>query len=319
MKRIMIVLVLIAVAISGCTEKSPSKDIKNPDELKLLSIESAENLSSFSLKSSMTQTMLLNALGANATPENATTIQESIETVAYVDLSGQKAKASGSTKSLAKLPGKADSTGITNANVYQIGNSTYVKDESGNWTHLLDPRSAGEIWGEGNNNQIRTVTLTISQSQLEDAGSDRIDGEDAYKLKIVAGKADYENLYNTAFGIAAKLTQYPLFLPSINYTELNKTNSMEKLVWISKTSYLPLKYQSTLSFQMTPEIISGLDQETGQMKMFDEPKKLGTILVTIETNDLYYGFDEVVDTAVPAEALKVEPISPQQIKAISQA
>jgi outer membrane lipoprotein-sorting protein len=318
MKKLLLVLVLMAVAFSGCMEKSQNGPDKSVGDLKTLSIKSAENLSSYSLKSSVAQTLLLNAPGGNKTAENATTVKESVETEASVDLLGLKAKASGSTKNTVKLPDQAENSSSTNANVYQIGNSTYVKDEKGNWTHLKDPRPAEAIWGEGNNNQVKAMVMMINQSQVETIGSESIDGEDAYKLDIVTGSADYDNLYNVAFGIAAKFAQYPMLMPSINRTELNETGSMEKTVWISKKTYLPVKYQSIMSFQMTPEIIGGLDPNTGQMKMFNQSMQLGAILVSIETNDLYYGFDKAADMALPLEALQAEPISPTQIQALSQ-
>jgi outer membrane lipoprotein-sorting protein len=318
MKKLLLVLVLVTVALSGCMEKSQSGPDKSVGDLKTLSIKSAENLSSYSLKSSVTQTLLLNAPGANATAENATTIKESADTEASVDLLGFKAKASGSTKNTVKLPGQAENSSSTNANVYQIGNSTYVKDETGNWTHLKDPRPAEAIWGEGNNNQVKAMVLMINQSQVEAIGSESIDGEDAYKLDVVTGSADYDNLYNIAFSIAAKFAQYPMLMPSINRTELNETGSMKKTVWISKKTYLPVKYQSIMSFRMTPEIVGGLDPNTGQMKMFNQSMLLGAILVSIETNDLYYGFNKSVDMAMPDEALRAEPISPTQIQAASQ-
>ncbi len=102
MKKLLLVLVLMAVAFSGCMEKSQNGPDKSVEDLKTLSIKSAENLSSYSLKSSVTQTLLLNAPGANATAENATTVKESVETEASVDLLGFKAKASGSTKNTGK-------------------------------------------------------------------------------------------------------------------------------------------------------------------------------------------------------------------------
>ena len=60
MKRLLLVLMLIAVAISGCTEKGPSVADKSAVELKTLSIASAENLTGYSIKSSVTQILKLN-------------------------------------------------------------------------------------------------------------------------------------------------------------------------------------------------------------------------------------------------------------------
>jgi hypothetical protein len=236
-----------------------------------------------------------------------------------VDLAGFKAKAIGSTNNTLEMPGQAANTSSSEAMVYQIGNSTYVRDGSGKWTRLVDPRAAQEIWGEGNNNQVKALAEKINQSLVEVIGSEKIEGVDSYKLKITPGSGEFYNLYNTAFGVAAKLTQYPMFVPSINSTELNESSKMEKLIWISKETYLPTKYQSSLSFDMTPIIIGGMDPNTGEMIRFNQSMRLGEISVNIETTDVYTGFDTPLQIAPPEEALKAESISPSQIQVASTA
>jgi outer membrane lipoprotein-sorting protein len=313
MKRLLLVLMLIAVAISGCTEKGPSVADKSAAELKTLSIATAENLTSYSIKSSVTQTLKLNS-GANATSEKLTTVMESAENVAVVNLSSLEAHASGSTKNQMQMPGQPANTSTTSADVYQIGNSTYVNDESGNWTHLVDPRSKQEVWGQDKNNQVKAIVETFNLSTTEDLGSEAINGEDAYKLLIVTGSGDNINLHNAAFSIAAKVTQYPMYLPSVNRTELNATGKIEKTIWISKKSYLPVKYQSLMSFSMKPEIIGAMDPNTGQMKMFNQSIQLGEISVSIETDDLYYDFDKPSDITPPEQALSAPVITPTQIQ-----
>jgi hypothetical protein len=275
-------------------EKGPSVADKSAAELKTLSIGAAENLTSYSIKSSMTQTLKLNS-GANATSEKLTTVTESAENVAIVNLSSLEAHASGSTKNRMEMPDQPANTSATSADVYQIGNSTYINDESGNWTHLVDPRSKEEVWGQDRNNQVKAIAETFNQSTTEDLGSEAINGEDAYKLLIVTGSGDNINLHNAAFSIAAKVTQYPMYLPSVNRTELNETGKIEKTIWISKKSYLPVKYQSLMSFSMTPEIIGAMDPNTGQMKMFNQSIRLGEISVSIETDDHNYDFDKPSD------------------------
>ena len=316
MKRLLLVLVLIMVAISGCTEKGPSGTssgtTKSVDDLKTLSISSAENLTSYSLNSSVTQTLKLNGGGANAAPENTTTVTESAQTTASVNLSSFQAEANGATKSQVVQPGFPANSSTTLAVVYQLGNSTYVKDESGNWTHLQDPRSAKEIWGQGNNNQVKAIAETFNQSAAEETGSESINGEDAYKLNIVTGSGDYDILYNTAINIAAKLTQYPMYMPSVNRTELNETGKIEKTIWISKETYLPVKYLSQTTFQMTPEIIGGLNSSTGQMEMFSQSMKLPSVSVSIDTSDLYYDFNKPVNVIPPAGALTAPVVRPTQ-------
>lgn len=314
MKRLLLVIALIAVALSGCTEKSPSVAEKSPEQLKTLSVAAAENLTSYSIKSSMTQTLKLES-GSNATAEKSTTIAETADTLAVVNLSSLQAHATGSTKNQMEMAGQPSNSSTTKADVYQIGNSTYVNDESGNWTHLADPRSKEEVWGPDRNNQVKAIAATFNLSTTEDLGSESINGEDAYKQKIVTGSGDQTNLQNAAFAIAAKITQYPMYLPSVNRSELNETGKIEKTIWISKKSYLPVKYQSTMSFTMRPEIIGGLDPSTSQMKMFNQSIQLGEISVSIETEDLYYDFDKPTEITLPEQALSAPVITPTQMQA----
>jgi hypothetical protein len=152
----------------------------------------------------------------------------------------------------------------------------------------------------------------FNQSAADETGSETINGEDAYKLNIVTRSGDYDNLYNTAIGIAAKLTQYPMYMPSVNRSELNETGKIEKTIWISKNTYLPVKYQSQTSFQMTPEVVGGLDPSTGQMKMFNQSMKLPPVSVSIETSDLYYDFNKPVNVIPPAGALTAQVMRPTQ-------
>jgi hypothetical protein len=115
------------------------------------------------------------------------------------------------------------------------------------------------------------------------------------------------------------LAQYPLFMPSINSTELNESSKMENLVWISKETYLPKMFQSSMSFKITPVIVGGMDRNTGEMKRFNQTTWLGEVSVNIETIDLYYGFNKPVEITPPEVALKTVPIIPGQMQVAYQA
>lgn len=316
MKRLLLIIMLIALAISGCTEKGPSVPEKSAEELKNLSVPSAANLSSFAVQSLVSQTMKLHA-GPNATEDKITSITESMKTISTMNLSSLMVHVSGSTQNKIEVEGQPENSSDTTAEVYLIGNSTYVLEEGGNWTHLVDPRSAEEVWGENKNNQVLSLARTFNLSQLESLGSESVEGEDAYKFKIVLGSADEINLFNVAFAVAAKVTQYPLNLPSINRTELNETAKMEKTIWISKSSYLPVKYQSSISFTMTPEIIGAMDLKTGQMNMFNQSTPLGELSVSTDTTDRFYDFDKPISVAPPEEALSAPALSPTTLQPLS--
>jgi outer membrane lipoprotein-sorting protein len=318
MKWLLLVMAMIVVALSGCVEKGPSEKDLNVKELITLVAKSSDNLSTYSTTSSDSRNMNFRAPGSNATQRNnVTKISEGSKTVASIDLAGYKVKVNGSTESLIEVPGGVTNTSTTHVTVYLIGNSTYFKEDGGNWTHLDDPRPAEEIWGEGKNNQVRALAEKINQSFVEVIGSEKIDGEEAYKLKISSESDDYSSLFNAAFGIAAKFAQYPLFMPSINSTELNESSEMENLVWISKETYLPKKFQSSMSFKITPIIFGGMNPNTGELKRFNQSMELGEVSVNIETIDLYYGFNKPVEIIPPEVALETVPIIPGQMQVAS--
>lgn len=312
MRRLLLILMLAALAISGCTEKGPSAPDRSVEELKNLSAPSAENLSSFAVQSLASQAIELNSV-SNASEEKTTTITESMETHSSVNLSGMMVHVKGSTESKMEVEGEPENSNVIGAEVYLIGNSTYIQQD-GNWTHLIDPRSAEEVWSEDRNNQVLSLARTFNLSELENMGSEPVEGEEAYKFRIVTGSADETNLFNVAFAVAAKVTQYPLNLPSINRSELNETAKMEKAIWISKQSFLPLKYESDISFTMTPEIIGAMNLSTGQMEMFNQSTTLGEISVSVKTSDRFYDFDKPTSITVPEEALNAPAISPNTIQ-----
>lgn len=298
MKRLLPVLLLIAVAISGCTEKGPETPEKSTDELKTLSIAAAENLSSFAAKASMIQTLKL----YSKDDSNITIKTDSTETSSSVDLSRQKVHATGSTKTQVQFAGQDVGNTSIDVEIYLIGNTTYQSDGRGNWTRLVDPRSGDDIWGGGSNNQVKGMAGIFNLTKAEILGSESVDSEEAYKIKFVAGSEDLVGLYRTAYNIVGSSIP-PYLLPSINQTELNETEKMEKTIWISKKSFLPVKYQDSISFSMTPQIVGVLNMTTGQVDMLPQSVEMGKIDVDIQSNIKYFDFDSPVEIAPPAEAL----------------
>jgi hypothetical protein len=304
MKRWLILPVLFALALSGCVSQGP-----NAEEMKTMAIKSADNLSSYSMQSSVNQSLTLTDLGANGIQANVTHIIESFETAASVDLAAHKIHVLGSTKSQVQVPGMPANTTSSEVTVYQIGNSTYIKEDESSWTHLQDPSPAEAIWGGGANNQVKALAESLNQSSLEILGSENIDGQDCYKVRIKTDASELYDIYNIAFSVAIKLVQYPPLVPSLNSTELNESAKIEKLVWISKDNYLIRKYQNLMSFKMTPTLIGSLDPETGKMQRFNQSIMLEETDVSIQTVDRFSDFNQPVQIVPPEEALKAPSLS----------
>jgi hypothetical protein len=314
LKKLLLVIVLLVLAISGCMEKGPSGKGLSVEEIKTLSVSSADNLSTYSLRHSVDQILKSNAPGSNETRGNLTTI---LESVSSVNLTAYQAMTNRSTKTILEIPGKAGNTSLSQITVYQFGNLTYIKD-NGKWISLREKRPTEAIWGSGNISQVKALAKKINQSQAEIVGSEKIGGEDAYELKISFAGDDYHNLNDTAYSIAAKLIKNPLLVPFINTTELNKTSRLEKLVWISKETYLPLKYYSSMSFKMTPVIVGGRDAATGRLMRLNQSVSLGEISVDLVTTDLYQDFNQPVEIKLP-EDLKAATVNPTQLQVAPKA
>lgn len=287
------------------------------DDLKALSIQSADDLNSYRLKKTTTESTSIDAFRIDVSPRvhglgdrflqiewKARGTEDSTETIADTDLSRHRTRAQSTTTSTVQLEGLSEETGAVHTDIYQIENSTYVNGDDGSWTAVLSPISSDEIWDQASNNYVRVMAEAINSSQAEIIGSERIEGIDTYKLNLLIEESDHENLYAAAQGLAHQLTEYPTFMPSINRTEFNETVVMEKSVWISKESFLPVKYHRLMSFKMTPYVIGALDSETSLMRMFNQSVRLGNVSVVSETIETYTGFNETLEISPPREALE---------------
>lgn len=287
------------------------------DDLKALSIQSADDLSSYRLKKTTTEDTSIDAFRIDVRPSvhglgdrflqiewKARRTGVSTETSVDMDLSRHRTRAQSTTTSTVQLEGQPEETDAVHTDIYQIENSTYVNGGDGSWTAVISPISSDEFWDQASNNYVRVMAGAINSSQAEIIGSERIEGIDTYKLKISITESDHDDLYPAAQGLAQQLTGYPTFMPSINRTEFNETVEMEKSVWISKESFLPVKYHRLMSFKMTPYVIGALDSETSLMRMFNQSVRLGNVSIVSETIETYYDFNETLEISPPREALE---------------
>ena len=321
--RLLAALVLMVVLISGCMESGPGpgktggdEAEKSAEELKALSIQSADDLSSYRLKSTAIQTTQFDAFRINVTPEchgmkgrimqvvwSPSIIKESTDTEASVNLSGSQARSHSSSERIVQQAGGEEESSTGSRELYLVGNSTYVRINEGNLSHLTSPSSAEAVWSGGRNSHVKILADAINSSEIEIMGSERMDGATAYKVNISAGSSDYEEIYSIATSSANWLMRYPELMPFIDRAAIKETAEIEKVVWISQESYLPIKYQKRVSFRMIPEAVGSLDADTGKMRLFNKSVQMGEVSIDLESVDLYYDFNKSIDMSMPAESL----------------
>jgi len=307
MRRLLIVIVLVFVALAGCIEKGP-----NTEDIKTLALKSASNLSSYGF--TVDQKQIENIKGLNEQngtyDANVTSRSAEMEIDGSVDLARHKAMANLSTKTNLTGPGglyqEADSKGTE----YNIGNTTYTKMDQENWTQLKDPTSEIELWSSNRYNALISRMESINRSNLEVVGEEKIDGYDTIKLKATIDNNTY---YQTAYNMISNAI-FP-FIAKINSSDLNTNSSMETIIWIEKGTYLPRKYENHINIEVVPEIIGIFDPAKGQVAMLNKTIKPAEVSVESSALEHYYDFD--ISTAIipPKQALETEPIIPTPIMA----
>jgi hypothetical protein len=313
MKRLLIVLILVFVALSGCIQKG-----QKAEDIKTLALKSASNLSSYSF--TFDQKQIENIKGINKQngtyDANATSRSAKVNIDGSVDLARRKAMANHSTKMNLTGPGGISQEKDAKGTEYNIGNTTYTKMDQENWTQLKDPTSEMELWSNNRYNAIASrmpfqlLLESINESNLEVIGEDKIDGYDTYKLKATIDNSTY---YQMAHGIISNAI-FP-FVAKINSSDLNKNSSMETIIWIEKGTYLPRKYENHINIKVIPEIIGLFDPTKGQVAMLNRSIKPAEVSVESSTMEHYYDFDISKDIIPPKQALETEPIIPTPIMA----
>ena len=307
MKRLLIVLVLVFVALSGCIEKGPKAG-----DIKALTLKSASNLSSYSF--TVDQKQIENIKGLNEQngtyDANVTSRSADMMINGSVDLARRKAMANLSTKTNLTGPGGISQETESKGTEYNIGNTTYTKMDQENWTQLKDPTSEMELWSSNRYNAIISRMESINRSHLEVIGEEKIDGYDTYKLKATIDNKTY---YQTAYNMISNAI-FP-FVAKINSSDLSKNGSMETIIWVEKGTYLPRKYESHINIKVIPEIIGLFDPTKGQVAMLNRSIKPAEVSVDSSTLEHYNNFDISMAIIPPKQALETKPIIPTPMTA----
>lgn len=305
MKRLILALAIITVALSGCTEKAPSSEaIKNSLN------NSVANLSAYSFTISDNQTGSIRDLVRNniTNSYNTTSRSDDTKVTAAIDLAGRKAEANVSTRTIIKGSTGSPIVGNSESTEFNVGNFTYIF-QNGNWTQLKAPESAEAIWARGSFDLMKSRAISISRTQAEVIGSESVDGKDCYKLRLTL---DNQTYLGTEYNLLVRAL-YP-FVPEANQTDLLKSSKNENTAWVEKDNNLLKKYQHTMNIQMVPNII-GVVNNQGNIQKLNQTMKLVEVTLASDSTETYTDYNKPVVIIVPKAALNATLIVASPIQA----
>ncbi len=270
MKKLLLLLALMVIAFSGCVEEKPS-----PEELKVMMIESVEEVETAAFAVDTDQTIKV----VNQSETNRTLRTMSFETRSVGDgelnVTARAMKMTMTTTSSEDM-GEV----VSKMEMYMQGDTMYTNVD-GNWTRM--PGMPEDMWDQ--QNQVKTQAELLNASEIKLVGSEKVNGEDAYKVKVVPDTETFTMILNQQMG------SMPLY--TMNMTEIFEESKMEWTTWISKESHLPLKNQVALELTLTADMMGLPVGETGEIEM--EIKSDSTVV--------YSSYNEPVIIVVPEEAV----------------
>lgn len=250
MKRLLLILALVAVAFSGCMEKGPSAEELSPGEIKTLMIDSVANLDSYRFNIESTQQ--IEVFNRSAKAENISTIKVTTVGDGAVNLTG---RAMGVVQNLNIVSDNNNAT--SGKSETYILNDTIYMSMDGNWTSIRLP-SADQIWDR--QNMVRNQAELINHSEIELQGSEVVDGQDTYKVKVVPNMNTYAAVLSEQVGSILPVS-------ALNLTEMYRNSSLNWVSWITKDTHLLKKNEIKMGLVVTPEAIGLSANETGDFEM----------------------------------------------------
>ncbi|MEA2045516.1 MAG: DUF6612 family protein [Euryarchaeota archaeon] len=272
MKIILLLLALIVAAFSGCIEEEPSAE-----DLKTMMIDAGQDIETVKFTMVTDQTTTI----TNVT-ESETIITDS-RGEGEVNMTAQAMKLLMITTS--KM---GDAENVTmEMEMYMLGDAFYMNID-GNWTNMTG------IFPEGmmdQQNQLKMQMEMLNNSRVELEGSEKIDGQDTYVLKVVP---DME-----AFSATMEKQMGSMLIVGMNLTDIYSNAEMECTTWLSKDSYLPVKIQVNMKMKMTPETMGLPVEDVGDFDM----------LIESDSMVLYHDYNQPVVIELPSEAKNATDMS----------
>jgi hypothetical protein len=271
MKKMLLLLALMVVAFSGCVEEKPG-----PEELKAMMIESVEKMETVTFSTDTDQVIKV----INNSETNRTLRTMTFETRSAGDgvlnVTDRAMKMTMTTTTISEDAGEI----VSEMEVYMKGDTMYTKVD-GNWTKM--PGMPEVMWDQ--QNQVKSQAELLNASEIELVGSEKVNGEDAYKVKVVPDTETFTAILNQQIG------SMPLY--TMNMTEIFEETETEWTTWISKGSHLPLKTQVALEMTITAGMMGVPVGEMGEIDMEIES----------DSTVVYSNYNEPVVIEVPQEAM----------------
>jgi hypothetical protein len=250
MKRLLLIFLLVAVAFSGCMETQPSAEEPSADEIKTLMIDSANDLDSYKFSTESTQKVTV--FNRSTDDMNASTITVTAVGEGDVNLSW---RAMGMVQTM-NMVSENNSATPGRSETYILNDTLYMGMD-GNWTSLKLP-NADLIWDR--QNLVRNQVELLNNSEIVLLGSENVDGQDTYKVKVIPDMETYSALLSEQVG-----TILPVAV--LNISEMYKNSSPEWTSWITKDSHHLVKNEILMNLTVTPEAVGLLPGEVGDFEM----------------------------------------------------
>lgn len=271
MKKLLLLLALMVIAFSGCVEEKPSAE-----ELKAMMIESVEDVDTVAFTVDMDQTIkVINNSETNKTLRTMTFETKSVGEGA-LNVTDRAMKMNTTTTTITEGAGEM----VSEMEMYMKGDTMYTNID-GNWTKM--PGMPEDMWDQ--QNQVKTQAELLNSSEIELVGSEKVNGENAYKVKVNPDMETFTTILNQQMG------SMPLY--TMNITEIFEESEMEWTTWISKESHLPLKNQVALKLTLTADMMGLPAGEMGDVEMEIESDSTVT----------YSNYNEPTAIVVPYEAM----------------
>jgi hypothetical protein len=166
---------------------------------------------------------------------------------------------------------------------YILNDTAYIKVD-GNWTafRLREPN----LWAQ--QDQARQQLELLNRSDMALLGSEAVDGQDCYRIRVVPDMQSYASLAEEQLGPS---------LGRVNVSQFYKNSTMDVVYWISKKDNLLAKTEMFMTFNLTPESLGETAIDSEEMHM------------AIRLIFRFMDFNQKVRDLLPAEARGTEVVN----------